>query len=170
MLLTDNKWLCLVDHECNHIFFHVFILKMWLQAEIMCGSITRVSISNNRDIWAVSCVQSMNIFSPQFVIWRQYIQSGAVITWYNIIWFFIWYNSWGQICIRGYMYIHKWHTIPRLYGRAMGCVLWGFGWKLAVLLRHRTVRVHLATKPKVSYLSISSKRKSLITWQWNLKF
>ena len=74
----------------------------------------------------------------QTPVWR--VQSGAIMEGSNTTWFWIWCgNDWGEICI--WCYIHKRHPISRPYGRAMGCLLWGFGWKLTVLWRHCTVHV-----------------------------
>ena len=54
-----------------------------------------------------------------------YIQSSAVITWSNVVRYFINnYRNWGRISIR--CWIYKRHHIPRPHGRVMGHLLWIF--------------------------------------------
>ena len=53
----------------------------------------------------------------------------------------LWYNNdQDTIYIKGY--IHKTHPISHLQGWVMGCLLWGFGWKLTELKQHRTVYLY----------------------------
>ena len=60
------------------------------------------------------------------------IQSSAVITLYNITWYYMHHcSSWGRIWIRDW--IHKRYPIPPPDGQAMGCLLWEVWRKLTAL-------------------------------------
>ena len=61
-----------------------------------------------------------------------YIQSSAVITRSNLLWYCHWHcNDWGRTEIK--LQTHNRHPIPHPHGRAMGCLLWGFERKLTAL-------------------------------------
>ena len=75
------------------------------------------------DIYMMYCI---------WYIWYGIIQSSAVKTRSNIERFCIKNcRNWDMISIR--CWIHKRHPIPRLNGRAMGCLLWIFVIKLTTL-------------------------------------
>ena len=75
-----------------------------------------------------NCKQNFHV-QHKCLLWLVWIQSSAVVTRSNVIWFCIHHCTyWGRIWIK--VWTHKRHPIPGPNGWGMGCLLLGFSRKL----------------------------------------
>ena len=90
-------------------------------------------------------------YSPiQWSIYRCFtvyqIQCGAVITWYNMSWYFTQYcNHSSRTQAR--LWAHKKHPTPRPHRRDTGCLLWEFWRKITVL--YNGIALYCSTMIKI---------------------